>query len=98
MTVMKTIKIENAEVRELAEARETQTRLDRRRMMEYKDIEAEIKKKCEKCGYSGKEFPHVVCHRPPNLIHYYRGNTVYATEAMVFTCIRCGYDWEFEVT
>ena len=66
--------------------------------MEHKDVEAEIKKKCEKCGFSGKDFPHVVCHRPPNPMYYYRCRTVFAIEAMVFICTRCGYEWEREVT
>ena len=64
--------------------------------MEHKDIEAEIKKKCEKCGFSG--FPHVVRHRPPDTTNCYGDDPVYVKEAMVFTCTRCGYEWEIEVT
>ena len=66
--------------------------------MEHQAIEAEIKKKCEKCGFSGKEFPHVVCHRPPKPMYCYRGKTVFVTEAMVFICTRCSYEWEIGVT
>ena len=72
--------------------------------MEHKDIEAEIKKRCEKCGYSGKEFPHVVCHRPPKTMYFYGGSPLSAPitatleEAMVFTCTRCCYNWEVKVT
>ena len=66
-------------------------------MMEHKDVEAEIKNKCEKCGFSGKDFPHAVYHRP-SYPTYYRGETTFAIEAMVFICTRCGYEWEIKVT
>lgn len=65
-------------------------------MMEHKDIEAEIKKKCKKCGFS--DLPHCVYHRPQKTMYIYRRDPVYIKEAMVFVCTRCGYTWEIEVT
>lgn len=64
--------------------------------MEHKDVQAEIVKVCEKCGFSG--FPHSVRHRPSLYRGAYRGEAIITPEYMVFTCSRCGYEWEIEVT
>ena len=63
--------------------------------MEHKDVEAEIKKKCEKCGFSGGfALPHSVRHRPMEHQGVYTDSPRTVPEAMVFVCTRCGYEWE----
>ena len=63
--------------------------------MEHKDVEAEIQKKCEKCGFD--DLPHCVVHRPEKVLFMRYGNPHYRPEAMVFICTRCGYEWEIEI-
>jgi len=64
--------------------------------MEHKDVQAEIVKQCEKCGFSGgAAFPHCVKHRPKFRSDYRKEDD--GAEAMVFICNRCGYEWEIVI-
>ena len=68
------------------------------------EISEEIYKQCEKCGFAplftgtGYEIIcHSVRHRPSRFLYSYGGNPVVRDEAMVFECVRCGYEWEVPV-